>query len=502
MNSSLYDNWAKYYDPEDTENNIIKECAQRLNGTIDNNAFWKDKNVLEIGAGTGRFTKKIIDDVSSIVAIDIDKERISWLKNKLSDRAGKDKLVCFDTDLLVLLRETNYFSDKKFDIIIFSWSWAFLEDKHKEEMLSAAMSLLADNGTIVVTMVVGGNYEKMMYNLSKDNNLPYEDELQRNIVALDVLRELLKSYKVIVAEDEISTYFSFPDKKTAIEIVKEQIDLDEDLISRAIDKFVSEKEVKIDDISRCICIRKLSNEELRHKAKITFNYKLCDNRGQCSAAAECKKYRSAIVRNQEANAWEVIVDRCNECRKCVNICELFTVHRFWSEMFEKIRKIENTTVEPDFFDKDRYGSGAYNYTHLIKGIEDLFKVVYDDNRVLSIIEVDDGAHLASSFDSVLITDFISKSLYDKYFYKCIVRHSADLITNDTKLGEETRHNKDCEQILERLEINELPALIIVHRGQIVCRLEGGCRMVDKAMVEHFKSTITNAISDILKVDEL
>ena len=428
INALNYDLWSHYYDPENREITEINRVLRDYCGI----AFpWEKMCVLEIGCGTGRFTKKIIKDVAHIDAIDPDRDRIDILANYLSSMHLDDKCSIILGTFSEFLK--NYDYENKYDLIIFSWSWAFIPDREKEENILGALKMLKKDGVIISTMVEAGQYEEVSINICSNKNNNFVNSLERNAIANERLRKILLGKRVFVSETMIDTYFQFDDYITMKNVIYKSLPEEENIAKEDIEayfqerSFVADKETGrfiLSDIVRCIVIKQIP--ENCQKAKITFNYKLCDNRGECSAAKECRKYRSAIVRVSDNNdffgpsdRWGILTERCDPqlCgKKCESVCELFSVHRFWPEVYESLRQIEHTAIEPDFFDKDRFGSGSYNPDHKTTDFFEAY-ACFDKEKPIQILEISDERRHASSFDSVLIIDLISKLYYDRYFTK-------------------------------------------------------------------------------------
>ncbi|MBI2543607.1 MAG: class I SAM-dependent methyltransferase [Candidatus Aenigmarchaeota archaeon] len=98
----------------------------------------KNDTVLEIGCGPGKWTKLISEKCGKMVAVDISEEMINEAK-----RYCKNKNVRF---IHGDIAELN--SNKKFDKIVAIRSIEYIPDKDK--MFEKIMSLLKDNGKIVI----------------------------------------------------------------------------------------------------------------------------------------------------------------------------------------------------------------------------------------------------------------------------------------------------------------------------------------------------------------
>lgn len=511
INALNYDLWSQYYDPENRE---ITEITRILNNYC-NVTFPSEKMyVLEIGCGTGRFTKKIINDVEHIDAIDPDSDRITILQDYLNLMHLNDKCSTIICTFSEFLKNINH--KAKYDLIIFSWSWAFIPDEQREESILGALNILKEDGVIISTMVEAGEYEEISIDICSKKNSNFVNSLERNALANEKLRKILLKKPVFLSETIIDTYFQFDNYLNMKNIVYKSLPEEENISEEEVNSYlctmplIANKKTNkyiLSDIVRCIAIKRIPSNV--PKAKITFNYKLCDNRGECSAAKECRKYRSAIVRvsdnndfSESSERWGVLTERCDPelCgKKCESVCELFAIHRFWPEVYESLRKIEHTAIEPDFFDKDRFGSDSCNPDHKTTDFFEAY-ACFDKEKPIQILEISDERRHASSFDSVLIIDLISKLYYDRYFTKYDIpkmeEESADRVT----LYEDDNKYEDIyKNVMEKFMIDELPALLIISFGKIVFKHEGIVRNVDAEVVEKLKESIANVLRQLSEV---
>lgn len=510
INALEYDLWSRNYDPENREISEINRVLQDYCGII---SPWKGMRVLEIGCGTGRFTKRIIDEVVHVDAIDPDVDRINVFNKYLNLMNLENKCTTMSGTLNDFLEICG--QEEKYDLIVFSWSWAFIPDEQKEKNILAALALLEENGAIISTMVEAGQYEEIVYNICSQKNGNYLNCLERNAVANEKLRKLLIDKPVFLAETIIDTYFQFGNyeimKNTIYSSLPNEekisiLDVDSYFDNNSIINDKKEGKIIISDVVRCIVIKQLPKK--KSKAKITFNYKLCDNNGGCSAANECRKYRSAIVRVKNddlyktPDRWGVLTERCDPelCgRKCESVCELFSIHRFWPEVYESLRQIEQTAIEPDFFEKDRFGSDSCNPAHKTTDFDEACACL-DKSKAIQILEISDARRHASSFDSVLITDLISGIYYDRYFTKYDIPKKKEEGDDRVTLFEYDNNYEDIyRKVMERFQIDEIPALLIISFGQVVFRHEGIVRNVDVAVVKKLKEDIAKVLRQLKEV---
>ena len=509
INALEYDLWSRNYDPENREISEINRVLQEYCGIV---SPWKGMRVLEIGCGTGRFTKRIIDDVLYVDAIDPDMDRIDVFNKYLNSMNLEKKCSTMSGTLGDFLEICG--QETKYDLIVFSWSWAFIPDEQKEKNILGALALLEENGVIISTMVEAGQYEEIAYSICSQKNKSYINSLERNAIANEKLRKLLIEKHVFLAETIIDTYFQFDDYNIMKNTMYSSLSDEEAVSMSDVDSYFDNNPIIVDekvgkflisDVVRCIVIKQLPREKT--KAKITFNYKLCDNSGGCSAANECRKYRSAIVRfNNDlcktSERWGVLAERCDPelCgRKCESVCELFSIHRFWPEVYESLRQIEQTAIEPDFFDKDRFGSGSCNLAHKTTDFNEACACL-DKNKAIQILEISDARRHASSFDSVLITDLISRVYYDRYFTKYdIPKIKKERDDRVTLFEYDNKYEDMYRNVMEKFQIDEIPALLIISFGQIVFKHEGIVRNVDAEVVKKLKEKIAEVLRQLKEV---
>lgn len=126
----LNDWYSKFYDLQNKEYKEIKKILSSLESP---------KNMLEIGCGTGRLTFKLAKDFKKIVAIDEKKVNIDYCK-KLS----KTKKIQF-------LHSTakDFKSNKKFDVIFFSWMGLHYHEDY-DEIIKHLKKFLSKKGVIII----------------------------------------------------------------------------------------------------------------------------------------------------------------------------------------------------------------------------------------------------------------------------------------------------------------------------------------------------------------
>ncbi len=123
---------ARYYD---RHSGIQAECAKRLIDSILGEKFY---NILEIGCGTGTYTRLLCEEYENarITAVDISLEMVEKARKRLKDRPP-----CF-----VVADAEHLELDQKFDLITSNASLQWLE--HPDGTFSRLARSLSDNGVL------------------------------------------------------------------------------------------------------------------------------------------------------------------------------------------------------------------------------------------------------------------------------------------------------------------------------------------------------------------
>ena len=194
-----------------------EDCDNNLLSYFNSIEINDSTNVLDIGAGTGRFTFFVVDRAKRVVCTDASEMMISFLKNSIHKNDKKiknlkNKCTCVCCDHLLLQVELK---DEKFDIIIagFTLSCLFVSTRfnysQKEKMFFlffyGLKELLNDNGRIIIIESSGVG------------NSPDECEL------LECDKGLCDYYDILdksgFDSTEISTDFRFNNKAEAFRVL-------------------------------------------------------------------------------------------------------------------------------------------------------------------------------------------------------------------------------------------------------------------------------------------
>lgn len=215
--SELYDEWSRCYDPTNIEMSILSKYLD-----------FSGKEVLEIGCGTGRFTRRIAELAHSIVAVDNDDASLSCAIRKNS----RSNIKYYNCDALDLVNHIN----GKFDYIVFGWSLNYVVDVGKA--LEQSRQFLKKQGKIVILYTYLGEYElllKSVTNQSKISDSEYENV--KGLLGTDII------------EDEIITTFVFRNIEEAMRLneffyIIDGLELSNDQRNDLRNKFLSHKNFK------------------------------------------------------------------------------------------------------------------------------------------------------------------------------------------------------------------------------------------------------------------
>jgi ubiquinone/menaquinone biosynthesis C-methylase UbiE len=242
--SNEYDDWSCYYDKC---NNEIKSIVKQI-GSVP----WLGKRVLEIGCGTGRFTEKILPDVAELTAVDVDNNRLKILKKKVKSNGWKKKCRVFWGELYEVAHEIE---NKKFDCVLFSWSWRFIHQQGKADRVYKVLKkMLAEEFSILSTMTIGGEWENTIDLIvgTKEENR----EVTLNRMAMNYLIGLFEAENLCFSDFKQINYFEFPDKVTAQKYAFKMsgVNISEyERIGEILSKFIeSSGRVRLSDEIKCL----------------------------------------------------------------------------------------------------------------------------------------------------------------------------------------------------------------------------------------------------------
>lgn len=191
--SQQYACWCRYYDNVDEEMRIIHKYLT-----------FQKADILEIGCGTGRFTKRILlDKPLSVRAIDNDSQSINIaIENVIDNRVEFIKLDANEIE--------KQFTSNQFDYIVFSWSLNYIPNYC--EVLREAMACCKSNGKVIIMFPCNSEYLSLINSIRLcDETNYFTDEFYYSI------KNFFINQKINLLEDEIITEFIYPNETEALE---------------------------------------------------------------------------------------------------------------------------------------------------------------------------------------------------------------------------------------------------------------------------------------------
>lgn len=186
--SKLYAQWCECYDPDEIELSVIKKHFDLQN-----------KDVLDIGCGTGRFIFRILPMVKSIIGIDNDVDSLLILKQLLSDRYSsychKVTVFCENIEKFVMKKEI-------IDLAIFSWSFYALNKEQMIHSLANIYSMLRNDGKLIILQPMGGEFEEIMRMFFEVNA-----DMDEYNTALKFMNEVTAQSYTKIATDKVVSEF-------------------------------------------------------------------------------------------------------------------------------------------------------------------------------------------------------------------------------------------------------------------------------------------------------
>lgn len=139
---SFYDGLAPAFDAEQDSHGFLRETERRAVQTVLDRLCLPTMRVLEIGAGTGRFTERIAPLVGSVTAIDCSSGMLDRLRQRIADK-GIENVEVVKGDFLTHPLEPG------FDLIVCFSAIEYFSDK--TAFFAKARSLAAANASLLLT---------------------------------------------------------------------------------------------------------------------------------------------------------------------------------------------------------------------------------------------------------------------------------------------------------------------------------------------------------------
>ncbi len=147
----FYDSLAEYYDKEQESESFrfVRLPEQEIVFDYLGKILKNTDSVLEIGAGTGRFTLEVAPLVKKVTALDISKNMLDKLQEKAKlKKISNIEMLCGD------FLEIPF--NQKFDVIL---SFSAIEYiKNSEKLFSKISSLMNDGGCLIITTAHDTNF--------------------------------------------------------------------------------------------------------------------------------------------------------------------------------------------------------------------------------------------------------------------------------------------------------------------------------------------------------
>ena len=154
----------------------------------------KDKIVLDLGSGTGKFMQKFYNETSKYYGLDLSKEQLNIAKRKVNNDSVE--FICCSAENIPL-------PDNSIDVIISTWVLGtILEVDRRNKVLDEMKRVLKNDGNIyLVENDIGGEFEEIR------NRYP-------DIKRTKGYNDWIESHG-FVCENRFETYFKFKNKEQA-----------------------------------------------------------------------------------------------------------------------------------------------------------------------------------------------------------------------------------------------------------------------------------------------
>lgn len=157
----------------------------------------KDKIVLDLGCGTGKFMQKFYKDTIRYYGLDLSNEQINIAKKKVKSN---------NVDFICCSAENIPLPDNSVDVIISTWVLGtILENDRRNQVLNEMKRVLKKDGSIyLVENDIGGEFEKIR------NRYP-------NITRTKEYNDWIESHGFI-CNNKFETYFKFDNENQARDV--------------------------------------------------------------------------------------------------------------------------------------------------------------------------------------------------------------------------------------------------------------------------------------------
>lgn len=199
--SKTYSQWCEYYDFKNIELQTIRKYIDIQN-----------KDIIDIGCGTGRFLFRLLPYIGSAVGVDNDAYSIGVLNDTLYQRhryyASKVNIICSSIENVQIPSEA-------IDIAFFSWSLYALNEVKMKIAMKKVFDMLRMNGKLVILQPIDGEFESVMRLFFKEH--ADKDEYKDCIENMNKIVPLSFDF---VAFDRIISQFIVPGLNEFCDMIK------------------------------------------------------------------------------------------------------------------------------------------------------------------------------------------------------------------------------------------------------------------------------------------
>lgn len=190
--SKLYSEWCECYDPKGIELSIIEKYFSLEN-----------KDILDVGCGTGRFLFRVLPIAKSVIGIDNDIDSIDVLKQLMLE-----KYSCFSNRAFIYCKDIQKCNIGKeiVDLSVFSWSFYALNNEQMVNSLLNISEMLREDGMLLILQPVGGEFEEVMRKFFEEHI-----DMDEYSTALSLMDDVTSSLYTLVATDKIISEFVVKD---------------------------------------------------------------------------------------------------------------------------------------------------------------------------------------------------------------------------------------------------------------------------------------------------
>lgn len=199
--SELYSKWCDYYDYENIEMQTIGKYVNI-----------EDKDIIDIGCGTGRFLFRLLPYIKSAIGIDNDRLSIDVLNNKLFQKyehyISKASIICSNIEDVQIPAES-------IDIAFFSWSLYALNKRQMHQAMQKVFNMLRADGKLIILQPIGGEFETVMrlFFMEHEDENEYKECIQN-------MNQITPLFFDNIAADKIVSHFMVPDLSEFCDILK------------------------------------------------------------------------------------------------------------------------------------------------------------------------------------------------------------------------------------------------------------------------------------------